>query len=254
MLRICARSRSATGKRFVEICCDPRDRANPSRLEQMQDLGLLAALMPEWEPTTGRVQHDIYHVYTVDQHSLYAVAWLHALGRGELQSQYPAPSQEIAAARSPVVLCLATLLHDVGKPQGSPHAEKGAALAQAIARRFSIPDEDAGRIEFVTENGRPVMREIAGSEFEVDVDLLLLAMGFVGPERGGLVEQLGVELTDRGNVQTDADRATSVPGVFAAGDMARGQSLIVWAIAEGRTAARGIDRYLMGETALPAPL
>ena len=61
------------GRRFVELCCDARDRANPSRLEQMQDLGLLAAIMPEWEPSTGRVQHDIYHVYTVDQHALYAV-------------------------------------------------------------------------------------------------------------------------------------------------------------------------------------
>jgi len=112
----------------------------------------------------------------------------------------------------------------------------------------------AVRVEFVTEDGRPVMREVPGSEFEVECDLLFLAMGFVGPERGGLLEQLGVELTDRGNVKTDAARATSVPGVYAAGDMARGQSLIVWAIAEGRTAARGIDEYLMGASALPAPL
>jgi glutamate synthase (NADPH/NADH) small chain len=112
----------------------------------------------------------------------------------------------------------------------------------------------AVRVEFTTEEGRPVMREVPGSEFEVEVDLLLLAMGFVGPERGGLLEQLDVVLTDRGNVQTDGSRATSVPGVFAAGDMARGQSLIVWAIAEGRTAARGIDAYLMGESALPSPL
>ena len=112
----------------------------------------------------------------------------------------------------------------------------------------------AVRVEFVTEDGRPVMREVPGSEFEVECDLLFLAMGFVGPERGGLLEQIGVELTDRGNVKTDAARATSVPGVYAAGDMARGQSLIVWAIAEGRTAARGIDEYLMGASALPAPL
>ncbi len=112
----------------------------------------------------------------------------------------------------------------------------------------------AVRVEFVPENGRPVMHEVAGSEFTVDCDLLLLAMGFVGPERGGMLEELGVELTARGNVQADANRMTSVPGVFTAGDMTRGQSLIVWAIAEGRTAARGIDAYLMGESALPAPL
>ncbi len=98
------------------------------------------------------------------------------------------------------------------------------------------------------------MREVPGSEFEVDVDLLLLAMGFVGPEKPGLVEQLGVELTERGNVKADESKMTSVPGVFTAGDMTRGQSLIVWAIAEGRAAARGIDSYLMGESALPSPL
>ncbi|WP_322795443.1 glutamate synthase subunit beta [Tepidiforma sp.] len=107
------------------------------------------------------------------------------------------------------------------------------------------------RVEFVEENGRQVMREIPGSEFSEPVDLLLLAMGFLGPEKGGLLEQLGVQLTERGNVWADENKMTSVPGVFTAGDMTRGQSLIVWAIAEGRAAARGIDQYLMGETLLP---
>jgi glutamate synthase (NADPH/NADH) small chain len=79
-------------------------------------------------------------------------------------------------------------------------------------------------------------------------------MGFVGPERGPLVSDLDVKLTERGNVWRDERWMTSVPGVFAAGDMQRGQSLIVWAIAEGRSAARGIDQYLMGESKLPAPL
>ena len=82
------------GRRFVELCCDPRDRANPSRLEQMQDLGLLAAIMPEWEPSTGRVQHDIYHVYTVDQHALYAVGRLHALQRGDHAAAFPIPTRD----------------------------------------------------------------------------------------------------------------------------------------------------------------
>jgi glutamate synthase (NADPH/NADH) small chain len=76
-------------------------------------------------------------------------------------------------------------------------------------------------------------------------------MGFVGPEKNGLLADLGVTLDARGNVAADADKATSVKGVFAAGDMSRGQSLIVWAIEEGRAAARGVDRYLMGETLLP---
>ena len=95
------------------------------------------------------------------------------------------------------------------------------------------------------------MAEVPGTEFEEPVDLVLLALGFLGPERPGMLEQLGVELTERGNVAADENKMTSVPGIFTAGDMTRGQSLIVWAIAEGRDAARGIDRYLMGETSLP---
>jgi glutamate synthase (NADPH/NADH) small chain len=106
------------------------------------------------------------------------------------------------------------------------------------------------RVEFAREDGRMVMKEVPGSDFEEPVDLLLLAMGFLGPERY-MLEQLGVEINERGNVVADKDKMTSVPGVFTAGDMTRGQSLIVWAIQEGRTAARGVDRYLMGETALP---
>jgi glutamate synthase (NADPH) small chain len=106
------------------------------------------------------------------------------------------------------------------------------------------------QVEFVREDGRMAMKDVPGTEFEEEVDLILLAMGFLGPERY-MVEQLGVELNERGNVKADKDKMTSVPGVFTAGDMTRGQSLIVWAIQEGRTAAQGIDRYLMGETSLP---
>ena len=93
-----------------------------------------------------------------------------------------------------------------------------------------------------------------GSAFELPADLVLLAMGFTGPERGGLLDQLEVRMTDRGTVWRDESYATSVPGVFAAGDMQRGQSLIVWAIADGRSCARGVDAYLMGDSDLPAPL
>jgi glutamate synthase (NADPH/NADH) small chain len=101
------------------------------------------------------------------------------------------------------------------------------------------------------DGGRFEMREVPGSEQAWPTDLVLLAMGFVGPEPEGMLEQLGVALDRRGNVATDARKITSVPGVFAAGDMARGQSLVVWAIGEGRAAARGVDLYLMGETSLP---
>ena len=100
-------------------------------------------------------------------------------------------------------------------------------------------------------NGRPSMAEIPGSEFAIDADLVLLAMGFLHPEHGGMLEGLGVDLDRRGNVNVDETRMTSVPGIFAAGDMARGQSLVVWAIAEGREAAHHMDRYLMGSTLLP---
>ena len=85
----------------------------------------------------------------------------------------------------------------------------------------------------------------------IPADLVLLAMGFVGPERKGMLEQLGVELDAMGNVKADADKRTSVAKVFTAGDMTRGQSLIVWAIAEGRHAARAIDEFLMGSSDLP---
>ncbi len=99
-------------------------------------------------------------------------------------------------------------------------------------------------IEWVQEKGRFSPRERPGTEKTWPADLVLLALGFLGPERAGLLEKLRVKLDARGNVETDGDKMTSVPGVFAAGDMRRGQSLVVWAIAEGRHAAEGVDRYL----------
>jgi glutamate synthase (NADPH) small chain len=142
----------------------------------------------------------------------------------------------------------------------SAHAEGGERVYSVSTKRF-VGDE-SGRVKaldlVVVEqdrvDGRPVFREVAGSDFTLRCDLALLAMGFVGPEREGMLEALGVRLTERGNVWRDRSWMTSVPGVFAAGDMQRGQSLIVWAIAEGRSAARGVDVYLMGRSDLPAPL
>jgi len=103
------------------------------------------------------------------------------------------------------------------------------------------------RLEFGPKDpatGRRPMKEIPGSEFTIEVDLVLLAMGFLGPVRKGMVEELGVALDERGNVKADQNKMTSVPGVFTAGDMTRGQSLVVWAIQEGRAAAKGVDSYL----------
>ena len=112
----------------------------------------------------------------------------------------------------------------------------------------------AHTVEIAPANGRLEFTPVPGSEFELDADLVLLAMGFVGPERSGMLDQLGVRMTERGNVWRDANWMTSVPGVFTAGDMQRGQSLIVWAIAEGRSAARGVDHVPDGQSELPAPL
>ncbi len=110
-------------------------------------------------------------------------------------------------------------------------------------------------VEMKNIDGRVTFEEVAGSEQELPCDLVLLAMGFLGPEKPGMLEQLGLELDGRGNVIADKlTWMTSVKGVFTAGDMQRGQSLIVWAIAEGRSAASGIDEYLMGSSDLPVPV
>jgi glutamate synthase (NADPH/NADH) small chain len=109
------------------------------------------------------------------------------------------------------------------------------------------------RLEWVKgPDGRQAMKEVPGSEFELDCDLCFLAMGFVGPEKTGAIETLGLTLDNRGNISVDQNYMTSVPGVFAAGDIRRGQSLVVWAISEGRQAARGVDTFLMGRSDLPA--
>ena len=143
----------------------------------------------------------------------------------------------------------------------SAHEEGGERLYSVSTKRFL--GDDSGRvkaldlveIEMIREHGRTIINEIPGSEpITLPCDLALLAMGFTGPERRGMLEQLGVKFTDRGNVWRDENWKTSVPGVFTAGDMQHGQSLIVWAIAEARSAARSIDQYLTGASDLPAPL
>ncbi|HPT28900.1 MAG TPA: glutamate synthase subunit beta [Bryobacteraceae bacterium] len=134
----------------------------------------------------------------------------------------------------------------------SSHEEGGERIWSTTATRFI--GDNAGNvkaIETVEVGPAPKFEPIKGTEQQVPADLVLLAMGFLGPVRGGMIEQLGVELDQRGNVKTGGNYMSSVKGVFAAGDMRRGQSLVVWAIAEGRKAARGIDEFLMGESRLP---
>jgi [protein-PII] uridylyltransferase len=136
-------------KLFVEALIDPRDKRQPSALEIMHQLGILNAVMPEWAPCTCRVQHDLYHVYTVDQHQLYAVAMLKRIARGELRERHPAACALIGEVTRPAPLYLGTLLHDVGKPLGKGHAEKGAVIAGTIGRRLGMPAEDVELAEFL---------------------------------------------------------------------------------------------------------
>ncbi len=134
----------------------------------------------------------------------------------------------------------------------SAHEEGGDREYCVLTKSFTgrdgqVTELHAVRVEFEGRN----MKEVPGSEFTLDVDLVLLAMGFLGPQREGMLDQLGVTINERGNVATNDEKMTSVPGIFAAGDMARGQSLVVWAILEGRQAAKFADKYLMGYTDLP---
>jgi len=138
----------------------------------------------------------------------------------------------------------------------SAHEEGGERVYSVNTECFLADDDGNVRAlrahEVQSVDGR--FEKIEGTDFELPCELVLLAMGFLGPEREGLLDQLGVELDGRGNVARVDGFMTSEPGVFACGDMGRGQSLVVWAIAEGRSCAAGVDRWLMGDTLLPAPI
>ena len=131
--------------------------------------------------------------------------------------------------------------------------EEGGERAYAVATLEFLGDEQ-GWVRALRLADADRFNPVPGTERELPCELVLLAMGFTGAERPGLLTELGVDFDARGNVGRDAQYATSVPGVFAAGDMGRGQSLIVWAIAEGRSAAAAVDRYLAGTAQLPAPI
>jgi len=140
----------------------------------------------------------------------------------------------------------------------SSHEEGGNRDYNILTKKFSGTNGKLKKLHGVKiewgdldETGRPEMIEVKGSEFELEADLVLLAMGFVHPEPNGMIADLNVKLDRRGNVATNPNKMTSEEGIFAAGDMSRGQSLVVWALAEGREAARGVDEYLMGTTNLP---
>lgn len=132
------------------------------------------------------------------------------------------------------------------------HEEGGVREWSILTTHFSGDEEgNVKRLHCVRVGPKPALERVAGSEFHLDADLVLIAVGFVGPVRNGLLDQLRLKLDARGNILTDASYATSVPRVFSAGDARRGQSLVVWAIAEGRKAAHHVDKFLMGATKLP---
>ncbi|MCD7052860.1 glutamate synthase subunit beta [Rhodococcus sp. BH2-1] len=137
----------------------------------------------------------------------------------------------------------------------SAHEEGGERVfsvntEEFVGRDGKVTALKAHEVEMV--NGR--FQKVEGSDFELEADIVFLAMGFVGPEKPGLLTDLGVDLNERGNVARSSEWATNVDGVFVAGDMGRGQSLIVWAIAEGRSCAAAVDKFLEGSTALPTPI
>jgi glutamate synthase (NADPH/NADH) small chain len=139
--------------------------------------------------------------------------------------------------------------------------EEGVERVYAVNTECFLGDDDGNvralkghEVEQVFEDGRMSFNKVEGTDFEIPCELVLLAMGFVGPQREGLLEQLGVDLNERGNVARDDAFRTNLENVFVCGDMGRGQSLIVWAIAEGRSCAAAVDTFLMGETLLPAPI
>src|SRR5262249_19665600 len=132
-----------------EALVDLRDAAQPSALEIMHQLGVLNTVMPEWAPCTARVQHDLYHVYTVDQHQLYAIAMQKRIARGELAAEHPTATELWRQVKRPAALLLGTLLHDVGKPLGKGHAEKGAVIARTISRRLELAGDEIEVTEFL---------------------------------------------------------------------------------------------------------
>lgn len=137
------------GRLLLEALVDIRDSAQPSALESMHQLGIVSAIIPEWKPCTARVQHDLYHVYTVDQHQLYAVQMQKRIARGELAAEHPLATDLWKEVKRPASLLLGTMLHDVGKPLGKGHAEKGAVVTKNVAARLGMSASDGELAEFL---------------------------------------------------------------------------------------------------------
>lgn len=195
----------AAARHLLGALCDLRDARQPSLLEEMHQVGLLNAMMPEFAPCTCRVQHDLYHVYTVDQHQLYAVAMLKQTARGELADDSPIATEAARPITRPEPLFLGTLLHDVGKPLGKGHAEKGAVTAGAIARRLGLSEADAARTEFLVRQ-HLTMSHISQRRDLADPDVIQRFADRVG----------GEEALTQLYLLTRCDTAMTAPGNLTA--------------------------------------
>jgi glutamate synthase (NADPH) small chain len=217
----------------------------------------------EYLPLANRVQQGDLESSPIDVHGKHVVI----IGGGDTGADCLGTAHRQGAASVTQLEIMPT--PPASRPDGQPwptypmtyrvssaHEEGGDRLFAVSTERFV--DDGEGRIRALqlveVEPHEGGFRPREGTQREIPADFVFLAMGFVGPERGGLIDQLGLQLDARGNIVRDADYRSDVPGVFVAGDAGRGQSLIVWAIAEGRAAAASVDAHLMGGTNLPAPI
>ncbi len=217
----------------------------------------------EFLPLANRVQEGDTDTYDIDARGKHVII----IGGGDTGADCLGTSHRQGAASVTQLEIMPrppeTRATDNPWPQWSLVLRTSSAHEEGGDRVYSVNTEcflgdDDGNVralrchEVVMRAGR--FEKVEGSDFELRADLVFLAMGFVGPDKGRWLESLGVEFDQRGSVARDADFMSNVPGVFVAGDAGRGQSLIVWAIAEGRSCAAGVDRWLMGESTLPAPI
>ena len=192
-------------RHLAALIADERDARTPSLVEEAHELGVLTAAIPELAPCTGRVQHDLYHVYTVDQHQLLSLALWKRIARGELGREAPRATEAAALVPSRRALALALLVHDVGKPLGKGHAEKGAKLAAQIARRFHFPDSEVQDVELYVRHHLAMMH--LSQRRDLDDDALIARFAKLAKDEGRLA---GLYLMGY------VDMATTAPGNLTA--------------------------------------
>jgi [protein-PII] uridylyltransferase len=257
-------------KLFLDALLDLEDKAQPSAFEVMHQLGILSAMMPAWAPCTARVQHDLYHVYTVDQHQLYALAMQKRIARGELAEEHATATELWRQVKRPGPLLLGTLLHDVGKPLGKGHAEKGAVLCGQIAQSLGMSAPDIELAEFLvrqhlTMSHLSQRRDLSDPEViarfaervvddEHLVQLYLLTLcdtAMTAPDnlsawKDGLLRELVVRTREHfANAQRVSDPALALPADADRGFRAKLVELATAAgAADAREIADGIDPRL----------